>query len=723
MEIKTFRRIINAAISDKMALIVATGLLMFLTYILFQQIKRLESSSELISHSMMVNKEINNLFQQFDLLESSEFKSLVLKDSTSGNSYADHRRDTDKALKKLNDLVQDLPYYQAHLDSIDRLKDSLHTTLTDLKGKIPSMGNDLAAMMYAGKTATILKKIRDIKFFMLAHNEKLMRDRLAAHRKNTFFTPLTSLLLGVFSLAVFFVAFIRLHGQKNKIQSSETLLQNIVQSTDNIMNYYEPIHDANGKVVDFKIMFANICNKDYLDLEPDAIMGKRVSEVFPFVLKNNELERMIDCFHNNETIDFEREVTVKGERYWFHTFIRAIDKGILEVARNNTEEYNAKEDLLHVNEELKIQNFIMSEAKRMAKIGSYIWSFESDKAEFSDNFYHILDYGPDGFELTFETYRDFVHPEDLQEYDEFGQWLKEEQKPREHTYRIISKKGRIKYLRAKGQFVQRDGRKVMIGVVQDVSEQIKAENDLKIINQELKRNNIELESFNRVASHDLQEPLRKIQMFISRIDDGDKLKLSERGREYVDRIDKVAARMQSLIRNLLTYAQIGNKQEDFENVDLNIVLKKVQEDFSDQISDANGEIISQKLPEVRGVFFQLEQLFGNLILNALKYYSPTVPPKIELKAETVPHEQIPGDFIKQSKLYHRISVIDNGIGFDKEYATKIFEVFQRLHPNTEYSGTGIGLAICKKIVENHHGFIHAESALGKGSVFTIYLPV
>jgi signal transduction histidine kinase len=577
-------------------------------------------------------------------------------------------------------------------------------------------------MKYLEKTTTILKNLRDIKIYILAHNEKLLLDGLVTHGKYTFFTPITSLILGIFSLVVFFIAFVRLHGQKNKIQSSEMLLQNIVQSTDNIMNYYEPIQDANGNVTDFKIIFANICNKDYLDLEPDDIVGKPISVVYPFVLKNKELGQMIDCYHNNDTIDFERQVNIKGTSYRFHTFIRAMDKGLLEVARNNTEEYNAKENLLYLNNTLEIQNFIMSQAKRMAKIGSYIWNYKSDKAEISDNFYRILDCEPGAFDPFFETYRDFVHPEDRKQYDEMGRMIKDKQELREHTYRIVTKKGNIKYLRTKGQLVKRDGESVMIGVVQDISELLKAENDLKVKNQELKRNNMELEAFNRVASHDLQEPLRKIQMFISRIDNSDRTKLSEKGMAQLDKIDQVAARMQSLIRNLLTYAYLNKKNEIFEKVDLNQVLKKIREDYSEQINEVDGRIISQKLVEVNGIFFQLEQLLGNLILNSIKYRTPNLPPVIEIIAEIVSREEIPLEFVKLSRFYHKISVSDNGIGFDNAYVNKIFEVFQRLHPNTEYTGTGIGLAICKKIVENHRGHIHAQSILGKGSIFTIYLP-
>src|SRR5690606_18811269 len=197
---------------------------------------------------------------------------------------------------------------------------------------------------------SILRKLRDIRTEMLLHNADLLRQRMEVHRRYTFLTPVTSLLLAVFSIVVFSIAYGRLRRQKNRIQSSELLLQNIVQSTDNIMNYYEPIRDGSGEVVDFQVVFANSCNKEYLDLDPEDILGKPISEVFPFVHKNNELQRMVDCFHKRGTIDFERPLAGRGERHWLHSSLRPIDRGVRGAARTNPEQSIAKGDLLHLNE-------------------------------------------------------------------------------------------------------------------------------------------------------------------------------------------------------------------------------------------------------------------------------------------------------------------------------------------------------------------------------------
>lgn len=697
-------------------------LLLSITMVLFNQIRTLNTSADQVSHSLTVDKEINSLFSQYDLMESAEFRSVILKDTTFEESYIDRKIEGDQILGRLQRLMESDTHQKEHLESVTKLKDSFHSTLTALHGKVNPSYADSTAMVYVDRAGKLLKDLRGLKQEMLKSNQDFLQDQLATYRRLTFLTPLTTLLLALFSIIVFTIAFFRLRRQKNQIQSSEMLLQNIVQSTDNIMNFYEPIYDSNGTVVDFKVVFANICNRDYLNLEPKDLVGKPISEVFPFVLKNNELQRMIDCYNRDETIDFERMVDVDGENYWFHTFVKAVDEGLLEVVRNNTEEFNAKESLLKANQELEVQNFIMMEAKKVAKIGSYTWNVENGPPEISDNFYRLLGCEPGEFVPTMDNYREFIHPEDLNDFDQYGEWQREQKKPRNYTYRIVTKQGKVKHLRTKGEFIEKEGESVLMGVVQDVTEQIAAENAMRVKNLELQRSNVELESFNRVVSHDLQEPLRKIQMFISRIDDSEMDRLSDRGKRYFDKINKVAARMQSLIRNLLTYSRIDNTHDNFEHIALDEVLLKVQEDQSERINALEAELVWEAMPEVQGVVFQLEQLFSNLISNSLKYHSSEEAPKISIKSEQVAWDTIEAQFFKSAKIYHKITYTDNGIGFDNRNAGKIFEVFQRLHPKTKYSGTGIGLAICKKIVENHRGYIHASGELGKGSVFTIYLP-
>ena len=242
---------------------------------------------------------------------------------------------------------------------------------------------------------------------------------------------------------------------------------------------------------------------------------------------------------------------------------------------------------------------------------------------------------------------------------------------------------------------------------------------------ELQRTNAELEQFAYVASHDLQEPLRKIQTFGERLLRKQAAQIDDDGKLNVQKINESAARMQQLINDLLAFSRTANTRErSFEPVDLNQVMERVQEELGLMISAKNAVINIEPLPDVLGISYQLTQLFVNLIANALKYSKPEVTPFLRIQYEEVSGQAMMDTLgIKTDSMYHRISVIDNGIGFEQQYAEKIFTIFQRLHTRHEYQGTGIGLAICKRIVANHKGFIFAESKVEVGSKFSVYLPV
>ena len=246
--------------------------------------------------------------------------------------------------------------------------------------------------------------------------------------------------------------------------------------------------------------------------------------------------------------------------------------------------------------------------------------------------------------------------------------------------------------------------------------------ELKNANEELRKTNRELEQFAYVSSHDLQEPLRKIQTFsqllFNKIDE--KL-VSERN--YLEKIRNSASRMSDLIRDLLNLSKLSNVDEEFVDTDLSEILENVRTDFEVLIYQKKATFSIQKLPVIKAIPIQMNQLFYNLVSNALKFSDN--PPFIQ-----VSYTEISGDELKaynfqgeiKSKRYIKITFIDNGVGFDQAYAEQIFVIFQRLNDRSKFAGTGIGLAICKKIVENHSGFITAESKLNQGTIFHIFLP-
>ena len=240
-------------------------------------------------------------------------------------------------------------------------------------------------------------------------------------------------------------------------------------------------------------------------------------------------------------------------------------------------------------------------------------------------------------------------------------------------------------------------------------------------NAELQIQNAELASFTYIASHDLQEPLRKIQAFTSRIMDKEGNILSPSGQEYFGRIVDAASRMQKLIEALLNYSRTNTTEIVLEPTDLNSVLIDVKTDLKDDIENKNVVIESDNLPTLNIFPLQFNQLFANIIGNAIKYHKSGNQPRIKITQSIVNSNEIIGG-PQSENTYWRISISDNGIGFDPKYEEVIFDLFQRLHGKEEYEGTGIGLAICKKIMHNHHGYIKAEGKPGEGATFHIYIP-
>lgn len=261
-------------------------------------------------------------------------------------------------------------------------------------------------------------------------------------------------------------------------------------------------------------------------------------------------------------------------------------------------------------------------------------------------------------------------------------------------------------------------------IVRELKKRTSVQAALEYNIQALKQSNEELEQFAYVASHDLQEPLRKIQTFGNRLLLKHKENLDDDGQFIINRMHKAAERMQVLINDLLSYSQIANAAtKKFEWVDLNRVLTNVLDILSVEIQNKKAQVKNERLPALSGNMRQMEQLFQNILSNALKFVSNDRFPLIEIEYGIVSGKEISGiKYADIEKLFHKITFIDNGIGFEPQYAEKIFVIFQRLQNKSQYKGTGIGLAMCKKIVAYHDGYITAKSTIDKGSQFIVYLP-
>jgi PAS domain S-box-containing protein len=293
----------------------------------------------------------------------------------------------------------------------------------------------------------------------------------------------------------------------------------------------------------------------------------------------------------------------------------------------------------------------------------------------------------------------------------------------------LRKSGQTSYIALNISRSVRAGQVVYILFIRDISAEkaiaLKLEeqrNQLALQNRALERSNHELTAFNYISSHDLKEPVRKIKIF-SNIISADADGLTQHQRDAISRITTAADHMERLIEALIVFSRTNAGERKFEQVNLTNVVGEVRQRMKDRIEELGATISCEPLPQIYAIHFQIQQLFENIVGNALKYYRPHVAPQIRISAEVVTGSSISYLGANESEHYHKITIVDNGIGFEQQYASKIFEVFQRLHGKDTYSGTGIGLAICKKIVQNHDGFIAAHSKPGQGATFEIFLPV
>jgi len=352
-------------------------------------------------------------------------------------------------------------------------------------------------------------------------------------------------------------------------------------------------------------------------------------------------------------------------------------------------------------------------------LGSYEYDFKTDALVSTAQ--HKENYGYSENEaFNIDTLRATVLPEDRHLIETEASRQKNDQTVYSTEYRVRLKDGSVRWIKSVGRVVldKIGERQKVVGITIDITELKQFTEDLsKQVNErtiELQRSNEDLIQFAHVASHDLKEPVRKIRTFAGRLSDEFGQVLPEKGNLYVEKIQKATTRMFSMIEGVLNYSMHGVLEDSFAKVDLSKIIHQIEADLELVIAQKKASIIIDKLPVIRANSILMHQLFYNLINNSLKFSKPNEPPVITINCVEAQ---------MNNKNYSRIELSDNGIGFESEFEYKIFETFSRLHPKDEYEGTGLGLALCKKIVDRHGGFIFAQGIPGKGATFTVLLPM
>lgn len=453
--------------------------------------------------------------------------------------------------------------------------------------------------------------------------------------------------------------------------------------------------------------------------EWDGGKQDRRSKIHPEDLSRVDQELKICAETLNDFNCEYRIYTEEGERtVWSRG--RVIDMDGKKVLKGTILDITEKSQLI---EQLKRSDHLYRQAQALSHIGNWEYDLKTGKLEWSEEMYRIFSIDKAEVKmLSRETAAGYTHPDDRHFVDDIQKKLLECNEPADFNYRIISADGEVKYLRAITEIACKDGQpEKMYGTLQDVTKLMETERKLQETNLRLMRSNESLEQFAYIASHDLKEPVRKLMLFSDKFISFTQEQRVQDGAFYAERINTSAKKIRALIDDILAFSSTVNAV-GFVPTDLNHIMKEVIEIFDLQIREKKAVLSIAPLPIVDAVPSQMKQLFQNLVSNSLKFCG-TKPLNITISYKRLARFEKQALNMNPDQPYVKIIFTDNGIGFENEYAGKIFTIFQRLHDQNKYAGNGIGLAICKKIVDNHNGFIYAEGNPGTGAVFTVILPV
>ncbi len=505
---------------------------------------------------------------------------------------------------------------------------------------------------------------------------------------------------------------VRIFGSFQDIHQLKTIELELEAANSKLKNILNRITEGFFAVdADWIVTFWNKASEEILGKKSEDIVGTNLWESYPEA-KNLK-------FFQEYKRSFEEQIPVHFEEYypeldqWFRANSYPSEEGISVFFKDITEEKKIGDDIQKSNERFE-------KVAQATNDAIWDWDIENDSMFWGEGFNSLFGYDVETNTPTLSAWTDHIHKEDLDDVLASLQkvlvspgipiWKTEYRYKRANgTYAFVMDRG-IVIRDKKGTPIR------MVGAVSDITHHREYEESLKKLNQTLEKrarelalSNTELEQFAYVASHDLQEPLRMITSFLSQLDKKYSDQLDDRAKQYIDFAKEGSLRMRQIILDLLEFSRVGKTEEKLKTIDLNEVIEEVKSLLQKHIKEKKATITTKGLPTFTTRKLSMVQIFQNLINNAIKYSKPDVKPVVHIEAV-------------DKGQYYEFEVRDNGIGIEPEYHTKIFVIFQRLHPKEEYKGTGIGLAIVKKIIDQYEGKIWVKSIPGKGSSFFFTLP-